>query len=336
MMEKNRFLEVFMDQINRCNLRCRMCAFSDERIKKLKKIKMEYWVFEKIANEIFPYAYYVALSCLTEPLLVKDLPERLRFLREKQVPFSELITNGMLLSKEIILSFIENGLTRLGISLDGAKKETYESIRVGASFKKILKNLEMINNLKEEKGANFPKLRFIMVLSEKNLDEFYDFLNLALKFNASSIDIRTITPFKGAKDRGFSEEKYFRKIKEYRLFLNHWCKEKNIENLGYLRESPGRVDLFDEKGNKICCRRPFNTVAIHPNGDINPCMTWMRKPLGNIKNRNFEEIWESEYAKKLREEFEEKKPGIDCQFCLIKKEYEGQEEDGFFMMLSKE
>lgn len=325
-----------MDQINKCNLHCRMCAFSDERVKKIKKVEMEFWVFEKIAKEIFPYTSYLALSCLTEPLLLKDLPERLKLVREMGVPVSELITNGVLLDKKIIISFIENKLTRLGVSLDGTKKETYESIRIGASFEKVIENLKLLNKLKEEFKSDFPKLRLLMVLSEKNIGEFYDFLNLAEEFNASFIDIRTITPFKGAKDRGFYEEKYFSKIKEYKLFLKNWCKEKGIEDLGYLRESPERVDLFDEKGQKIYCKRPFNTVAIHPNGDINPCMTWMRKPLGNIKNQSFKEIWESEYAKKLREEFEEKKPGIDCQFCLIKKEYEGQEEDGFFKMLSKE
>lgn len=335
-MIKDRFLEVFMDQINKCNLRCRMCAFSDERVKSLKKMEMEYWVFEKISKEIFPLASYVALSCLTEPLLVKDLPKRLELVKEKEVPFSELITNGILLNEKIILSFIENKLTRLGVSLDGTKKETYESIRVGASFKKIIKNLELLNKLKEEKKSNLPQLRLIMVISEKNINEFYDFLKMAKYFNASSIDIRTITPFKGAKDLGFREERYFEKIKEYKLFLEGWCKENGIENLGYLRENPGRVDLYNGEGNKIYCRRPFNTVAIHPNGDINPCMTWMRKPLGNIKNQSFEEIWESEYARSLREEFLENKPSIDCQFCEIKKEYPGQEEDGFFKMLSKE
>lgn len=325
-----------MDQINKCNLQCRMCAFSDERVKKIKKVEMEFWIFEKIAKEIFPYASYVALSCLTEPLLLKDLPERLKLVKEMQVPVSELITNGTLLNKKIIISFMENKLTRLGVSLDGTKRETYEAIRKGASFKKVIENLKLLNKLKEEFKSELPRLRMLMVLSEKNIDEFYDFLNLALEFNASCIDVRTITPFKGAKDKGFYNEEFFQKVKKYKLFLKEWCRKNGIENLGYLRESLEKVELFDENGNKIYCRRPFNTVAIHPNGDINPCMTWMRKPLGNIKNQSFNEIWESEYAKRLREEFEEKKPGIDCQFCEIKKEYEGQEEDGFFKMLSKE
>lgn len=325
-----------MDQINKCNLRCRMCAFSDERVRNLKKVEMPFWVFEKISYEIFPYAYYVALSCLTEPLLIKDLPKRLKLLKEKGVPFSEIITNGILLKDKIIESFIENRLTRLGISLDGTKKETYESIRVGASFKKIMENLKILNKLKEKSRSRFPELRLIMVLSENNIDEFYDFLKLAKEFNASSIDIRTITPFKGAKDLGFDEEKYWEKIKEYNLFLKEWCKKNGIENLGYLRENSAKVDLFDSSGNKIYCKRPFYTLAIHPNGDINPCMTWMRKPFGNIKNQSFKEIWESDYAKSLREEFEDKKPSIDCQFCEIKKEYLSQEEDGFFKMLSKE
>jgi radical SAM protein with 4Fe4S-binding SPASM domain len=335
-MTKERYLEVFIDQINKCNLRCLMCAFSDERVRNLKKIEMDFEVFKKISYQIFPLARYVALSCLTEPLLLKDLPKRLELVKEKNVPFSEIITNGILLNEKIINSLIENEISRIGISLDGVKKGTYESIRIGASFEKLIENIKLLVKIKDEKKAKKPYLRLIMVLSEKNIDEFYDFLKMAKEFNASSIDIRTVTPFKGAKIKDFAEVKYWEKIKEYKIFLDKWCKENNIENLGYLRENPEKVDLYDEKGNKLYCRRPFYTVAIHPNGDINPCMTWMRKPLGNIKRQDFKEIWESEYANSLRKEFEEKKPGVDCQFCLIKKEFDEQEEDGFFKMLSKE
>ncbi len=333
---KGRFLEVFMDQINKCNLSCRMCAFSDERVKKLKKIEMPLWVFEKISNQIFPFAKYVALSCLTEPLLLKDFKERLKILRGKAVPFTELITNGILLNESIISSLIENGISRIGISIDGVKSKTYEKIRVGASFEKLIENINLLIKLKREKNAQNPLLRLIMTVSEENIDEVEDFLNFSLKFNVSFIDIRTVTTFKGAKIKSFKEEKYWKKIKDFKVFLENWCKEKGIKSIGYLRESPEKVDLFDENNKKLYCKRPFYTVAIHPNGDIVPCMTWMRKPLGNIAKEDFKEIWESEYAKNLREEFEEKKVGVDCDFCQIKREYPEQEEDGFFKMLSKE
>lgn len=77
--DTKRFLHVYMDQNNKCNLRCVMCGFSDPRVKDIPKYDMPFWLFEKIAGEIFPYAEYLALSCLTEPLMTKDFPQRLEY-----------------------------------------------------------------------------------------------------------------------------------------------------------------------------------------------------------------------------------------------------------------
>ena len=43
-----------MDISNKCNLGCRMCLHSLESWKKSRKYDMEWWLFLKIAREIFP------------------------------------------------------------------------------------------------------------------------------------------------------------------------------------------------------------------------------------------------------------------------------------------
>src|SRR3954452_5713579 len=69
---QSRFLNVFMDQNNRCNLKCRMCGFSDDRVDALPKVDMPRALFDRIADQLFPRASYVALSLMTEPFMTRD------------------------------------------------------------------------------------------------------------------------------------------------------------------------------------------------------------------------------------------------------------------------
>lgn len=329
-----RFLEVFMDQNNLCNLRCTMCAFSDPRVAELGKHLMPLPLFEKIAREVFPRATYLTLSCLTEPLMSKDFPDRLEILKSYPVPFTEMITNGQLLNERVIRKMIEVPLTRIGISIDGARAETYERIRVRASFSRLLEKIELLQRMKREAGSPWPLLRVNHVISETNIDEFEDVLELAESLGAGAVDVRTIIPFRNALDQGTEETAFWDRIRECRQILAKWCERTGIEDVGYLRRTPEEIVLF-ESGRKVICKRPWNTAAIHFNGDVLICTTWMREPVGNLARQSFDEIWSGEPLAALRREFEEQQPGLDCQHCKIKKQA-NEVEDGFFRMLAKQ
>ena len=154
-----RYLEVFLDHNNKCNLKCLMCGFSDPRVVGLPKFDMPFELFEAIAREVLPHARYLALSCMTEPLMTRDFPERLRLLPAAGVPFVEVITNAMLLTDRIIEEILAVPLTRLTVSIDGATKETYERIRVGANFEKVIANVKRFSEMKRQRAAALPLLR---------------------------------------------------------------------------------------------------------------------------------------------------------------------------------
>src|SRR5438270_7731716 len=162
----DRFLSVFMDQNNKCNLRCRMCGFSDPRAATLAKYDLPRWAYDRIANELFPRANYVCLSILTEPFMTGDFPERLAALRTYGVPFSDVITNGTLMSEESIAMILDSGLTRLIVSIDGGTKNVFESVRVGANFERVIANVLLLRRRRHERNAVLPRLRINHVLSE--------------------------------------------------------------------------------------------------------------------------------------------------------------------------
>ncbi len=331
--EAERFLEVFMDQNNLCNLRCTMCAFSDPRVAQIGKHLMPIRLFEKIAREVFQHATYLTLSCLTEPLMSRDFPERLEILKSYPVPFTEMITNGQLLNERVIRKMIEVPLHRIGISIDGATAETYERIRQRASFSRLLEKIELLQRLKRQAGSSLPQLRVNLVISEINIDEYEDVLALAESLGAGAIDVRTIIPFRNAVEQGTEADAFWVRIRECRTYLREWCRRTGIEDVGYLRQTPEEVVLF-ESGRKVICKRPWNTAAIHFNGDVQICSSWMRGEIGNLARQSFEEIWSGEPLAAIRREFEQQQPGPDCQHCTIKMP-PNEVEDGFFLMLSK-
>ncbi len=329
-------IQVFMDQNNKCNLTCRMCGFSDPRVKELPKYDMPMELFRKIAEEVFPHAEYLALSCLTEPLMTRDFPRRLDLLGQFNVPFVEVVTNAMLLTETVAHAVIDAPVSRPAVSLDGASAGVYEKIRCGSSFEKVLSNLRTFNRLKSRWGNGHPQLRLNHVLTEFNIREFGAFLQLAESLGVQCIDVRTVIPFHNAAYPGNGDQAFFREVRKCRALLAHWVQKTGVEDVGYLRERPEEIRPEDEAGQELTCRQPWKSLAIHPNGDAQPCITWSRAPLGNFCLQTFEEIWEGEALKQIRREFELRKPGPNCLHCTVRKnEPSDRDDDCFFRMLSK-
>ena len=79
----------------------------------------------------------VSICGTSEPLLDKKLALRIKKIKEVSPDtFVFFITNGLLLTSEISQELGEAKLDAITISFDGAKKETYQKIRVGSSYDK--------------------------------------------------------------------------------------------------------------------------------------------------------------------------------------------------------
>jgi radical SAM protein with 4Fe4S-binding SPASM domain len=316
-----RFLMVFMDQNNKCNLRCLMCGFSDARVAALPRYDLPRALYDRIAAELFPHANFVCLSLMTEPFMTRDFPDRLMAVREAGVPYSEIITNGTLLTAESARKVIEAGITRVTFSIDGGTKEVFESIRIGASFERVLANFELL------RGG--PRLRVNHVLSDLNVDRFDDFLDLMERLRPHEVAVRTISRMSNAVLQESRDAAFWSKVQANRAKLEAFCARTGIADSGYLRDRHTLIDLG------IVCPKPWDTLAIHPNGDVYPCMAWSRPPVGNIARDSFDAIWNGDALDALRREFTEKEAGVDCLNCTIRRGADDLDDDFFFRKLAK-
>jgi MoaA/NifB/PqqE/SkfB family radical SAM enzyme len=94
--------------------------------------------------------------------------------RERGVPYSHIITNGTVLTGRTIGKILDAEISRLTFSIDGGTKETYEAIRIGACFENVIRNIQLFQAMRDERGAILPQLRINHVLTRWNIDRFYD------------------------------------------------------------------------------------------------------------------------------------------------------------------
>jgi MoaA/NifB/PqqE/SkfB family radical SAM enzyme len=110
---------------------------------------------------------------------IKDLPN-VRF---------TIQTNGLLIKKmyQRHLNMFEK-LDVLNISIDGATKTTYELLRRGGQFEKLLENLEFIKDYHQQF-----EIKIHMVVQKSNWQEMGDMLDLADRFNVHQVIFNRIT-----------------------------------------------------------------------------------------------------------------------------------------------
>ena len=84
---------------------------------------------------------------------------------------------------------IMNGLTTLGISIDGATADTYEKLRLGGKWDKILEALECMAEQKQKHG-----FRFILhyVVQKDNFHEMQEIIDLGEQYNADRVWLNKI------------------------------------------------------------------------------------------------------------------------------------------------
>src|SRR5260370_25421374 len=123
---------IYLETTSRCNEFCQQCprtllSREDDRDLSFDK-------FRSIVDQ-FPVLERVVLHGLGEPLLNKDLPRMISYLKDRGtiVLFN---SNGIALTRSRGQQLIDAGLDEYRLSMDGATRETYAQVRGVDAFEK--------------------------------------------------------------------------------------------------------------------------------------------------------------------------------------------------------
>jgi len=257
-----------IETINACNAKCEMCTIADWQ--KHPDPFMSKELFEKIADEIIAHKDIVRVVNLCrdgEPLMDKGLETKINYLKKGGVNHTTFSTNGSLLNRDRALSLINSELDEIMFSIDGFTKETFEGIRVGLDFDKVVENVKNFIALRNEKNSKI-KVRIRLVIQEKNSHEVDDWSNFwkPLLGNEDSVHAKAIHSWGNQ--------------------LNNFMPARNYDNL----TTP--------------CTSTFSTMIIRYNGDVTICPLDFdfKHKNGNLKDSSIEKVWNTgKEFKKFRE-----------------------------------
>ncbi len=195
-----RFLGVHFDPVMACNLRCKMCYFTDEEYVKsikgiFKKEDLEDW-----AKAILNRAMKLQIGCGTEPTLYKEVETIIRLGKEYKVPYISLTTNANLLTQEKVLQWAKEGLNEFTISLHGVHKEEYEEFMGKASYEKFHQALGYISEAKKV----YPNL-ILRVNYTFNKDNFYSLQDFYDVYGKYGIDYLQLRPMKSLGNTAYQD-----------------------------------------------------------------------------------------------------------------------------------
>jgi len=122
-----------IEPTNRCNARCKPCPHSSQVGKTYSDLDVN--TLHKIPY-VLSVAQFVELFALGEPSIAPSFGH-LAALCENQGCETHMITNGTKLLQNPDLKRIK----KIGISLDGDNKETFETIRVGINFESLIESV---------------------------------------------------------------------------------------------------------------------------------------------------------------------------------------------------
>ena len=188
-------LTVRLDIVNKCNLRCVMCHYADERVFKRPAQHITPEQFAAFFAPLAPAVREVVLSCGDEPLVSPHFEAIVRYLAD-QHPHVEVLfsTNGMLFSERHARTVIASGAALVMFSIDGVTAATFEAVRCGARFGQVVGNFVRLRRLREAAGSARPLLVVNYVLMRRNIHEAPLFVAAARELGVHYIDFRHVVP----------------------------------------------------------------------------------------------------------------------------------------------
>lgn len=309
---------------NLCNLVCEMCFRKEEGRNPSEYPSMEFEVFRRLAEEVFPFLHRVAFSVAGEPLMSRTILEELDLAYHYHVKV-DITSNGTLLLKEGILPRLLRTLSVLTVSIDGAKKETFEEIRKGARFEQVLENMRVFNQERQKlPREERPSLHATLVLMRRNIEELPDWVDQMAAIGVNHLSaLHMVAQVRGMERESLVYHKalcneYLKRAKERAAHLKITGEFPPL----YCLEAPsgegGEKKERADDAQPALCPYLWEQAWIHPNGDVVPCChPAFLKAMGNLKWSSLYSIWNGRSYALLRERFRRGEPLDICRKCYL-------------------
>ena len=269
----------------RCNAHCNMCDCFRDPTRPEDEITMD--VIKKLPE--------MAFTNITggEPFIRKDIPEIVRELYKKSDRIV-ISTNGYFTDRIIALcrEFPKVGIR---ISIEGLQ-QTNDAIRgIPDGFNRGYNTLKTLVKMKH------PDVGFGMTVQDMNCEDLVPLYNIA---NDMGMEFATATlhnSFYFRKTDNKIDDKY-KVSQHFEKLINELLKSKSPKKWFRAYFNHGLINYIYGNKRLLPCDMSKNAFFIDPFCDVIPCNGMAQKAvMGNLKEQSWDELWNSEQAKQVRE-----------------------------------
>jgi MoaA/NifB/PqqE/SkfB family radical SAM enzyme len=261
--------------------------------------------------EHLPKLKRVDLTGIGEALMNRDFFKALELLKSRGV-YVTLNDNFTLMNETATRRIVGLGVDQIFVSLDGATKETYEKIRVGANFDKVIRNVQQLIQIKREMRKKRPEVKINTVVCSTNYRELPALIELAHDIGIGMVQFVNIITFESTADldtTGIQQE----------------VQGKFQEALARARELGilVKIELFDKLPVQQC-DFPWKRNFVTYDGYVHPCCYTTQngdrsahnsRSFGNLLERSFGEVWNGDLYSAFRKKMQAGILPYQCQHC---------------------
>lgn len=319
---------LYLETTNRCNLLCTTCPRTYAELE--PPADMSWDLFKSIVDQI-PALQRAVLHGVGEPMLVKNLPRMVRYLKDRGT-YVLFNTNGTVLNERNGRALIEAELDELRVSLDAANAASFRAIRGKDYFNRILKNVRAFRALQEREGHEKPRVSAWLTGLRETIEELPEFVKVAAEIGVREVYLQRLV---------FFNENAIGHARPDQALYEQMTRDESelIEQASALARSLGMTfsasGAASEPGMSLkretdaspwsLCRRPWTVMYFTANGRALPCCIapfsqrgYENYTLGDATQQSLREIWNGPAYREFRDALLSNQPPAACANCGLR------------------
>jgi MoaA/NifB/PqqE/SkfB family radical SAM enzyme len=297
------FLVLFINSI--CNMKCEHCFYWTSLNKRDDLTKDEIFALSDSLGRI----ENLNLSG-GEPFLRKEFAEicrkfiRTNGVRQIYVPSNGYFTDRCIAAVKDVLQEKDLDLFVVELSLDGMP-EFHDKFRVARhAFEYAMRTYDALVEL--QKTDSRLRIHSISTATDVNMDEIRQ-LTTYLYDRCPQMDHHNLAIIRGDRKNPTLQGPKLQEYEELYEYIRRLWAPREVGRYGGIVEPMlqwGKVETVKQQRQVIPCMAGKISGVVYANGDVGVCE--IHKPIGNLRQKSFPEIWKSDEARALRESIRRK------------------------------
>ncbi len=319
---------LYLEVTNRCNLLCTTCPRTYVELE--PPADMSWELFTSIVDQM-PNVQRAVLHGVGEPMLVKNLQQMVRYLKDRGI-YTLFNTNGTLLTERNGRAMIDAGLDEMRVSLDASNPTSYLAVRGKNYFARILHNVKRFREIQERGGHALLKVSAWLTGLKETIGELPDFVRVAADIGVKEVYLQRLVFFEDESIGLARPDQALYEQMNAEEAVHIAEAERLAESLGMTfrasgaASEPGMSLRRQEDGSPwSLCRRPWSVMYFTANGRALPCCIapfsqrgYENYTLGDATKESLRDIWNGAAYRDFREALLSDVPPKACASCGLR------------------